>query len=605
MNLSTTTRRTIWLTVFLWTITVRSVYTNFHGGDTLANFVKVMQINEAGSANWLITELSFFGWYPLSYPTGEFILVSAAVQLSGLSIYQVIYYFSFIQAFFGLLTYYLFARLFFKDDVLSFLSVILFSVTFLFVSYTGNVLTARSLFILFYPVVIFFIFKLRTTTENYLPTLLCLLWTIITLASIHRLILYFMGCIIFPLVVYSIFCRAFPNFRLSDKKYYNPFLYVLFSFVALAQITGLIQVGVDSSNRSYSVIEGTSWISWIINTAATYGGWYGPAVVLMPFGLLGIISEKSKNFSHIVIIFVCFIGIFFVRDLQYFLIFFTPFGVILGVKGLWYLYQWCQSHNRFSYFFALFIPISWFLEYNHLLEDRSYVLLALSIFGLYITLKIIMSSKIKGTKSRHRIVSLSMGLLILSASSVFTAITLKSLSEHDNYPESGMLLLEQQSNSRARWLAEYSQGDFLANSRWLRNDIWTRSEVECAVHYYDAATNPLIIAELEPEFDATLIFTSGQKAFENHLDSRYNPTKAEASIFYGDDYLAESYETTIFLIDLEDSCQEHECRIGTSNQFTETCMCFEYAGMIQSLEEDRYVIFSDLRVKMYHYSAYS
>ena len=266
-----------------------------------------------------------------------------------------------------------------------------------------------------------------------------------------------------------------------------------------------------------------------------------------------------------------------------------------------------QKSNNFVLFLCVsFVLLSWSLEYTYLIQEQSYVLFILSLFGVYIILRTSLNLKLNENYDHSFFLGIFIGLILLSVAMVHTSVPARAISEYyDQYPESGVHVSEQQSLSRGRWLNEYSQGNFLSNSRWVRADIWVQSGVQCGVHYYDVAINPLLIAELEPEFEPSLLWTSGQRAFEDNLDSRYNPYKTESIIFTADHYLTKSYKINLFVIDLDHTCQGTECRIGVTEEFVDTCMCFESQGMIQFLQEERYPLFNEGRVIMYHYSVYN
>ena len=137
--------------IFL-SMALRAGYTPQHGGDTWANYLKADVISKNGAATWVLNPLSYFGWYPYSYPTGEHLLLSAVSQISGLKMDATIFMSSSFFGLFGLFSVYLLVRMIRPDDLLAIVSVAIFATFDYAVGVTWNAVSTRALFIMFYPI---------------------------------------------------------------------------------------------------------------------------------------------------------------------------------------------------------------------------------------------------------------------------------------------------------------------------------------------------------------------------------------------------------------------------------------------------------------------
>ena len=213
------------------------------------------------------------------------------------------------------------------------------------------------------------------------------------------------------------------------------------------------------------------------------------------------------------------------------------------------------------------------------------------MLGIYIFVKV--QNNTENTIGLRTDLYLSSGVFILAAAIIFSSIPMKAIVEyHDPYPQTGSrLVMESQMHGRSYWLRENAQGKFIANTGSLRSTIASISGVEYVADYLDIYNNELLISLMEPEFNLTLIWTSGQKVFDTDFSSRYNPKRVESEIFKGDYNLVNSHQINFFVVDEtnNDTCPEEDS-------------CYREDEMIKLLENSRYVVFRDLMVSTYHYS---
>ena len=73
-------------TLILLTLTLKSVWHIPHGGDTWASTIRVIALDQRGYLPTYLHPLSYFGWYPYSYPHGYHFFITSAYQITGLNL---------------------------------------------------------------------------------------------------------------------------------------------------------------------------------------------------------------------------------------------------------------------------------------------------------------------------------------------------------------------------------------------------------------------------------------------------------------------------------------------------------------------------------------
>jgi len=173
-----------------------------HGVDTVDSaFIWSLanSISASGSIKWMIHPLSFFGLYPLSYPSASPLFLSVASQLSGIDVEHTILIYGFLLGILGMLGAYVMALRIRDDLPLAFITAFVFSTAPVFVEYTRWTATTRNLFIALFPLFLWAMFWFDEKSKIKYKQIMIIIILIIVLFSAHRL------SFLLPLTIVSYF----------------------------------------------------------------------------------------------------------------------------------------------------------------------------------------------------------------------------------------------------------------------------------------------------------------------------------------------------------------------------------------------------------------
>ncbi len=313
-------------------LSYRSGYVIPHGGDTWGMAYEVSTIIDYGEITWYVTPLSLFGWFPFSYPSGELVLLSQITLVTGILIPEMVYLSSALFGIMGIYTVFLMSRQIFGDDIALLTSFFFLNMTWV-IHATWNTISTRGLFVMLYPIALFLLLRIRSTRGKGvgIKYLLLAILTISINLSIHRIALIFMAVVLFPFLFSTLIHFFSDSRRLSfPSKKLN--LAILFIAVAIfiLQLSDFFFLSLSESQLSRHSLEffsGENAISNLLNLAVDYGIYYGPASILAPFGLLGLILLPRRTFATTTLLLITLMAIVFIRDIKYFL-YFLPRGFI-------------------------------------------------------------------------------------------------------------------------------------------------------------------------------------------------------------------------------------------------------------------------------------
>jgi len=573
-------------------ITIRTAYTPQSGGDTWPIFIRSMVISESGAATWVLSPLSFFGWYPYSYPSGEPILLSAVSQTAGISMETAVLMSATLFGVFGVFSIHLLVRMIRKNDFFAIISSFVFSGFFFVVTLTNNRAQTRGLFIMFYPLVIFFLIRLYVTPKKRLQTFALFLVSMIALASIHRMFVIFIVTVTIPFVFLIGFnlLRSKVNIRLSPRGTSIVLLSSLI-FLFAVQVFGLGIVKLATTGYR-AILPGDNPLSLTFNLGASYGIFYGIAAVAAPLGIFSLVMTRAKrSFGEKLLIAITMFSILFILDVQYFLSFFPPIMAILSALGLKNVYELTlKGHRNISISMVVTILLIGTQFFEHYVATERYASLLIGLVGvIFVTKSLIRTFKVR---VRKRVVGvLLIGICLVSISNVLSSVLEVNMDHATHYPESGRLVNETATYNRGAWVAEYAQGGFIASPSSVKNELVSTSRKRNADSYLSVADNEALQYALETEFNSSKIWQASHHivhTFEYETPSRYDPKEVQWQIMWGDEHIARMYKVNFIILPQQ--------RIVTKYS--------EYEQMIPFLEDERYILYCDT-VLVYHYDYFA
>jgi hypothetical protein len=155
------------------------------GVDSFAIHTLAESILRQGGAVWMLNPLSYFGWYPVSYPAAGPFVLAALGSLAGMEIEGAILLSSLVFGLVGLLGGYLMARGFRPTGSFPLAVAFIYAFAPRFLAFNLWQASTRNVFMALLP---FFIWSLlRYYHTRSLRDLLLVLVTLVTLAAAHRL----------------------------------------------------------------------------------------------------------------------------------------------------------------------------------------------------------------------------------------------------------------------------------------------------------------------------------------------------------------------------------------------------------------------------------
>lgn len=315
----------------------------FNTTDTPGAYVHANSISTNGYADWFLSPLSFFGLYPLSYPTGEHFFLSGLSQSTSVEMEWTIWIAATFFGVLGVLTSYVMAKEINNDFLFAFSVAFVYSLSPLFIDWTNWSATTRGLFVTILPLFIWCLLRYHNQKEGGLKYLLLSVGLLIILGAIHRmaffmpLILTSFGMCIFLYVI---------NKKINISKIITPkisisLFFALFLPLLLLPFTPL---GFYHSLESYIgghesgyFFHGSAPYHILLNMGAEYAMAVGILIILIPIGLFSLLLKKQKTFSDAFLLacILCFASTF--ADPRYitgFVLFILSLLIGFGLLGI-------------------------------------------------------------------------------------------------------------------------------------------------------------------------------------------------------------------------------------------------------------------------------
>ncbi|HKZ99925.1 MAG TPA: hypothetical protein VJ326_10130 [Thermoplasmata archaeon] len=286
-----------------------------------------------GHAEWILNPLSWFGWYPLSYPSAGPFLLADFSSVGGQPIEGSILVASMAFGGIGVLTSFVMAREFREDAPFCLLASFIYSFAPRFLAFTLWSASTRNLFMVLLPVFIWSV--LRAYREPKTRNFVFVLGTFLVLATIHRLaallavfLIAFVASVI-VVVLLRVLRTRFPRILLA-KPYRRsaPFL----AFGSFAGIAALMFFGTDvlSEYTTGELFNGPSVEIQLVNFGVSLARSVGLSLVLAFMGVVTLVRVRNKTLREPFLL-LSFLGLtptLFLR--QYTGFYILPFIALFG-----------------------------------------------------------------------------------------------------------------------------------------------------------------------------------------------------------------------------------------------------------------------------------
>ena len=306
--------------LFRFPITPHELGADSFGVHGMANF-----ISENGYAKWIMHPLSFFGLYPLSYPSGAMFYLSGISQSTGIDTGYSILVVSTFLGVLGAFTTYLMAKEILDDDFFAFATAFIFSTSRVFLAYTTWTYTTRAFFMVLLPLFIWSLLRFSSSAQGKLKYMILTGVLLIILGTAHHVVLFI------PLVLIAYFIAIFLNG--IKHKFESPFILrvipplflALFTALFLMQFTGFTfySPSYHEFQRGY-FFQGSESPIIFLNMGIRYAKSIGILTILIPIGLVSLVFKSNKKLPEIflLVLLLCFTP--FLMDSRYTLTFLVP-----------------------------------------------------------------------------------------------------------------------------------------------------------------------------------------------------------------------------------------------------------------------------------------
>jgi hypothetical protein len=278
-----------------------------YGSDTFSLLGLSRQLAEDGSAGWTLTPMSYFGLYPLSYPSGVPFSVAEFQVMSDAEWNTVPLIFSLAFAILFVLGGFILFRQFRLGDVLSAFLAGLMALSPVFVYFTFQEITGRG-FVL--PILLLSLYVIFWSLGRMSSRIIVFLLLMFGTFSMHRssfmiLVMELIGVTV--LFVVPLLPRAKPITRASI---YVSILIIAILFLIWPFVPGLNDLFSDIPEVAFSYrmgvwefrtgmfFEGESFHVLLGNLMVNYVGSMGLALLLLPFGFIAMIPSSKHSLER-------------------------------------------------------------------------------------------------------------------------------------------------------------------------------------------------------------------------------------------------------------------------------------------------------------------
>lgn len=279
------------------------------GADSFTMHIYANTIKELDHAPWTFNGLSYFGLYPLSYPTGGPMLLAIVSDLTGMSMEVTIFLISTFLGVISVLMAFMLAGIFLKDGRFKLLVAFGYSTSPLILKFTIWTFSTRGIFLVILPIFLwlFLQYRDRSNYPRHYYDILAMIFLII-LASVHRM--FWVAVFLMVIYVGIIFVTSSGNFVKFVYKRMQKFISI--TLVVLCGI--LILMSVLFSALILFPGFGTSGIA-ISLISLNPGIFFFIVSLIIPVALLTYIGRRKKSLRAIggFALLLSFVSIFLIQ----------------------------------------------------------------------------------------------------------------------------------------------------------------------------------------------------------------------------------------------------------------------------------------------------
>lgn len=285
------------------------------GNDSFLMHIMSNSISEFGYAKWVLHPLSFVGLYPISYTSTMHFLLSGISQSTGIEMDSTIFLYSFFLGLLSIFTAYLMMGVIINDDLIKLLAAFGFSTVPAVLNYSTWTIPTRGLFIILAPVLIYLLFKCRSSMK-YIPlTFILAIFLFATHHLFYFLIPAFLG--FFIIIIYFRF-ENYINLITIPKKMHPYF--IIIGFILMFSIPFF--TGRFIENSRYASID------------FSYMRYVGVLIIPAIGGLGYLIFKHNKNSGEWLLLLTIIFLFMFVYQQTYMKSFMPIFLIPLACIGL-------------------------------------------------------------------------------------------------------------------------------------------------------------------------------------------------------------------------------------------------------------------------------
>lgn len=350
MNVGRRTTLALMVALILFNVLLRYPRSQ-HEVDVDSFFIHALSgtIVADGYAEWILNPLSYFGWYPLSYPSAGPFLLASFSSTSGLNLEGSILAMTLLLGPVGILGTFLMAREIRGDNRLALGAALFYGLAPRFLAITLWSGSTRNLFMALLPIFLWAL--LRNYRRRSLSHTVFLAISFATLAATHRLVV-----LLFIVVTAFLFAIAvqvamrilrirFPRLVLRNSvRRATPHLAL--AFVVLSAIVMLIGTDVLDQYSRGEIASGSDVGPQLLNLAVSIARSGGLALPLALVGLVVLTRQRNKTVAEpfFAVALVGLIPTLFLR--QYTGFYIMPFLAIFGGFGVLGVLDRLKGHRR-------------------------------------------------------------------------------------------------------------------------------------------------------------------------------------------------------------------------------------------------------------------